>query len=114
MTVTGIGKYADSKKASFYILPPKVSGLKVKAGAGKLTVTWKKASGVNGYQLQYGTRKSLSGGTRITVAKPKAVSRTIRSLKSGVKYYVRVRSYKTVNGKKYYSKWSDTKSARTE
>lgn len=114
VTVTGIGKYADAKKASFCILPPKVSGLKLQAGAGKLTVTWKKGSGVNGYQLQYGTRKSLSGGTRITVAKPKAVSRTIRSLKSGVKYYVRVRSYKTVNGKKYYSKWSDTKSARTE
>lgn len=110
--VTGIGKYTDTRKATFTIRPPKVSGLKLKAGAGKLTVTWNKSARVSGYQLLYGKKSSLTGGTKVTVGKSGTVKKTIRSLKSGVKYYVRIRSYKTVNGERYYSKWSDAKCAR--
>ena len=114
VTVTGKGGYEGVLKASFKVLPPKVSGLKLKAGAGKLTATWNRVAGVSGYQLQYGTRKSLSGGKRVTIGKPGATARTIRSLKPGAKYYVRVRSYKTVKGKKYYSDWSAAKRAQVE
>ena len=50
----------------------------------------------------------------VTVAKKKATKKTVKKLKSKKKYYVRVRAYKTQNGKRTYSKWSKTKSFKTK
>ena len=79
----------------------------------KMTVKWKKNKAVNGYQIQYSTNKKFTSGSKtVTVNKNSTVSKTVKKLKKGKKYYVRIRTYKTVNGKKYYSSWSKAKSVK--
>jgi uncharacterized protein YjdB len=78
--------------------------------AGKMTVKWKRNSKANGYQVQYSKSKSFSSGNKtLTITKNTLINKTIGSLTKGKKYYVRVRSFKTVGGKKYYSAWSAVK-----
>lgn len=79
-----------------------------------LKVTWKKKAGVNGYQLQYSTSKKFKKAKTVTIKKAKTTSKIIKKLKAKKKYYVRIRTYITVDGKKYYSKWSKVKSKKTK
>lgn len=89
---------------------------KLKAGKKSITVQWKKQADVSGYQIQYSANKKFKkNGTKIkTVKKPAATKVTIKKLKAGKKYYVRVRTYKTVSGRNYYSSWSKTKNIKTK
>ena len=103
-TVEGINKYTGTARASFKINPKAVTQLKLKAGKKKLTVTWKKVSGASGYQIQYGTKKDFSKVTKKTVKKG-TVKATLEGLKAKKTYYVRVRAYRKVNKKTYYSAW---------
>ena len=103
--VKGKGAYTGTVKKTFVINPKAVTGLKLKAGAKKLTVTWKKVSGASGYQIQYGTKSSFSGAKTLTVKKGAASKAALKSLKAGKKYHVRIRAYKKVNKKTYYSAW---------
>ena len=96
---------------------PKESSLKGKitAKSKAFTVKWKKQTDVSGYQIQYSTNKKFKKGTKIkTVKKPNATKLTVKKLKAGKKYYVRVRTYKTVSGTNYYSAWSKSKSVKTK
>lgn len=98
----------------------KASIKKLKKGKKKITVQWKKVSGVKGYQIQYSTSKKFTKKTTksATISKQKTTSKTLKKLKSKKKYYVRIRTYKTVkfNGKtvKVYSSWSKVKSIKTK
>lgn len=95
--------------------PSTVKVLKVTKGIKSFKVTWKKKTGVSGYQVQYATDKKLKKNKKtVTVAKKNATSKTIKKLKSKKTYYVRVRAYKIVNGKKVYSSWSKVKSVKTK
>lgn len=89
---------------------------KPKASKKAFTVKWSKQTDVSGYQIQYSTNKKFrKKGTKIkTVKKPSAVKVTIKKLKAGKKYYVRIRTYKTVNGKDYYSGWSKAKTVKVK
>lgn len=87
----------------------KVRSLKVKAGKKRLTVTWKTASGVDGYQLQASTKKNFKGAKKFTLRafKKKYV---VKKLKARKKYYVRIRAYKSYTGannkrQTVYGKW---------
>ena len=71
-----------------------------------ITVTWKNRSDVNGYQIQYGTDKKFKNAVTIQYMKASKTNCTIKNLLSKKKYYVRIRAYKTINGKKQYSAWS--------
>lgn len=75
----------------------------VKGKKAKITV--KKAASVTGYQIQYGTKKNFKGAKSV---KTKATTKTVSKL-AKKKYYVRVRTYKVVDGKTYYSSWSGSK-----
>lgn len=92
----------------------KVSVKKVVSKKKKtVVVQWKKLSGVSGYQIQLGRNKKFTKNKKtITVKKAKTVKKTVKKLKSKKKYYVRVRAYKTVKGKKYYGKWSKVKTVK--
>ena len=79
-----------------------------------LKVTWKKKSGINGYQLQYSTSQKFKKAKKIVIKNAKITTKTIKKLKAKKKYYVRIRTYITVNGKKHYSKWSKVKSLKTK
>jgi hypothetical protein len=97
------------------VTPPtvnKIKSLKVKSVKKALNISWKKTSGVAGYQLQVSTKSSFKGAKTINVKKSKN-SYKAKKLKSKKKYYIRIRSYKTYqdeNGKtqKIYGKWVKT------
>lgn len=104
------GGTANTKKVSV----KKVTLKKVKSTKKKtITVQWKKVSGVTGYQVQIALNKTFKKGKKTyTVKKAKTVKKTVKRLKRKKKYYVRVRAYKTVKGKKYYGKWSKVKKVK--
>lgn len=88
---------------------------KVKPAKKAVSVEWKKVSGVKGYQVQVATDKKFKKNKKTaTVKKQKTTKVTIKKLKAKKKYYVRIRTYKTVNGKKVYSAWSKVKTVKTK
>lgn len=79
----------------------------------KLVVKWKKNTAGNGYQIQYSTSKKFAKGNKTkTISKNKTTSYTIKKLKKKKTYYVRIRTYKKVSGKTYYSEWSSVKKVK--
>lgn len=86
----------------------KFSKLKV-SGKCKVKATWKKLTNVSGYQIQYAPNKKFKKAKRKTV---KSTSVTIKKLKKKKTYFVRVRAYKLVDGKKVYGKWSAVKKVK--
>ena len=88
---------------------------KVKVAKKAVSVQWKKVSGVKGYQIQVATDKKFKKNKKtVTVKKQKTTKITVKKLKAKKKYYVRIRTYKTVNGKKVYSSWSKVKTVKTK
>lgn len=72
----------------------------------KAKVSLKKASSVSGYQIQYATNKSYKSAKAVNT---KATTKYLTKLTKNKKYYVRVRTYKVISGKTYYSSWSGSK-----
>jgi len=115
VTVTFKGNYSGTKTLYFTINPAKTTVSSLTAGSKKLTVNIaKKTSQVTGYQIQYSTSKKFSSYKTKTVTSYKTTKATLSSLKAKTTYYVRVRTYKTVNGTKYYSGWSSYKYKKTK
>lgn len=121
VTVTLKGNYKGTVKKIFDIVPKGTSIAKVTAKKKGFTVKWKKQSSqTTGYEIAYSTsRKFAKKDTKTaTVKKNKTTSKSISKLKAKKKYYVRVRTYKTVksNGKtvKLYSGWSKVKTVKTK
>ena len=95
--------------------PKSASIKKVKAAKKAISVIWKKVSGVKGYQVQVATDKKFKKNKKtVNIKKQKTTKTTVKKLKAKKKYYVRVRTYKIVNGKKVYSSWSKVKSVKTK
>lgn len=80
------------------------------------TVKWKKKSSITGYQIQYSTNSKFKkkDSKTIKVKQVKTNSKRIKGLKVAKKYYVRVRTYKLVKKKSYYSSWSKKKNVTTK
>ena len=117
--ITFKGKYSGTKTLYFTIKPKATSISSLKAGSKKFTVKWKKqATQTTGYQVQYSASSKFSKAKTVTVGKNKTVSKKISKLSGKKKYYVRVRTYKTVkiNGKsiRIYSVWSKAKTVTTK
>ena len=111
--VTGVPIVDESTTAAVK-RPKKTKIVKLTKGKKRFTVKWKKVKGVKGYQIQYSRKKSFKkkGRKSVFVKKAKVTKKTVKKLKSGKRYYVRVRTYKVVNGKRVYSKWSAKKSVK--
>ena len=97
----------------------KTSINKINSGKKSLTINFKKQSkNTSGYQISYSVKKTFADDKKKTVANFNSSSATISELKSNKKYYIRIRTYKTVkvNGKnvKMYGTWSKTKTATTK
>ncbi len=115
VTIKMKGNYTGSKTLTFKINPPKTAVSKLTAGKKSIAVNiTKKSSQVSGYQIQYSTSKSFVNATTKTLSSYNTTKYTLNSLKAGKTYYVRVRTYKTVNGKKMYSDWSAYKFAKVK
>lgn len=88
----------------------KATTCSAKNSKGKLKITWKKKSGINGYQVQYSTNKKFKKAKTKTIKSVSTKTKTYKAIKKGKRHFVRVRTYKIVNGRKYYSSWSRVKS----
>ena len=118
--VTLKGNYSGSKSLTYNINPKGTSVSKVTAAKKGFKVTWKKqATQTTGYEVQYSTDKNFKKGNKtVAITKNKTTSKSVSKLSAKKKYYVRVRTYKTVkiSGKnvKLYSGWSGAKSVTTK
>ena len=114
--VTLKGNYSGSKSVSYTINPKNTTLSKVTGGKKQFKASWKKyTTQTTGYQIQYSTDKSFKKSTKTaTVKKNNTTSSTVKNLSANKKYYVRIRTYKTVSGKNYYSSWSGSKTVITK
>ena len=94
--------------------PAKTKVQKISAGKKSITAQWKKVAGVSAYQVQIATNKKFSKNKKTFKVSKKSTKVKIKKLKAKKVYYVRVRSYKKVNGKKVYSKWSTVRKVKTK
>ena len=107
--VTGIGSYTGTKSATFKINPKKTSISKIQATSKGFKVTWKKqATQTTGYQVRYSTSSKFTSATTVKLSKNTTTSKSVTKLSANKKYYVQVRTYKTVGGKTFYSGWSSS------
>ena len=114
--VTLKGNYTGSKDFEFTIKPKGTSLSKLTAGKKQFKATWKaQKTQTTGYEVQYSTNKNFKSGNKtVNIKKNKTTSETVKKLKAKKKYYVRIRTYKKVNGKTYYSSWSKAKAVKTK
>lgn len=92
---------------------PKATTIKSlkKSGKKAIKITYKKVSGVSGYQIYMSTKKK-SGYKKIATLSSKKSSYTKGKLKKGKKYYFKVRTMKKVSGKYRYSSFSKVRSIK--
>jgi len=115
VTILGKGNYAGTITKTYKIIPKGTKLKKLLAGKRQFKVTWKKQkTETSGYEVQYSTKMNFKSAKKIKIKKNKTTSSTVKKLKAKKKYYVRIRTYKIVNGKKIYSDWSKAKSVKTK
>ncbi len=120
LTIESVSSFFSGEKSADYkVKPAKVKGVKAKAsGKKKVKVSWaKRTAQTDGFQVAYAASKAKLAkgkGKTATVKGAAKKSYTAKSLKSGKKYFFKVRAYKVVNGKTYYSAWSAVKAAKAK
>ena len=113
VTAKATSTYSKSvKKITVYGVPKKPEMKKLTAGKKKFTVQWKKDKKADGYQVQYSTDKKFKKNVKSVNVSKKSTKATVKKLKKGKTYWVRMHSYKKINGKKYYSGWGKVKSVK--
>ena len=119
--ITGKGNYTGTISKTFKINPKGTTISSLSAASKAFTVKWAKqaakmsTSQITGYQIQYSTSSTFASGNKtVTVKGVNNVSKKISSLTAKKRYYVRIRTYKTVSGKNYYSAWSAVKNVITK
>ena len=97
------------------INPKGTSISKLKAKTKGFVVKWKKQSvQTSGYQIQYAQNNKMKSAKTVKIGNSKTKTKTISKLKARKKYFVRIRTFKTVKGVKYYSSWSAVKKITTK
>ncbi len=115
VTVKMKGNYTGTKTLTFKINPKAASINKLTAGTKSLIVKLNRSlKQSTGYQIQYSTSKTFASYKTKKLTDYEISSTNLTGLKAKTTYYVRVRTYKTVNGKTYYSNWSTAKSMKTK
>ena len=111
ITLKGKGNFSGTVTLNFKIIPKKTT-LKTATSpkTKRLKVTYSKVANITGYQIVYSTSSDFSKNKKSV--NTKATSKTISSLTKGKTYYVKVRTYKTVGGTKYYSGYSAVKKVK--
>ncbi len=112
--ITGKGKYGGVITKTFKINPAKQEIQKLTAKSKAFFVDWAQKGSATGYEIQYATNSKFTGAKKVTITNNKTDKTTVSKLSANKKYYVRVRSYTTVGGTKYYGAWSATKTVTTK
>ena len=114
-TITFKNGYKGKKIVYFTINPKSAKLSSLKRGLNGFTAKWGKvATQASGYQIRYSMKSSMAGSKVVTVKNYKTTSKKITHLKKNKKYYVQIRTYKTVSKVKYYSGWSGKKTVVTK
>ena len=112
--ITGKGKYGGVITKTFKINPAKQEIQKLTAKSKSFFVDWAQKGSATGYEIQYATNSKFTGAKKVTITNNKTDKTTVSKLSANKKYYVRVRSYTTVGGTKYYGAWSAVKNVTTK
>ena len=115
ITITGIGKYCDTRKFHFDIMPKEPSSLKAKKRTKNyITLSWKKDSSISGYEIYRATTVNGTYKKIKTINKKSTNSYKNTKLSAGKCYYYKIRSYKKIKGKYYYSNFTAVKNIYTK
>ena len=112
--ITGKGKYGGVITKTFKINPAKQEIQKLTAKSKAFFIDWAQKGSATGYEIQYATNSKFTSAKKVTITNNKTDKTTVSRLSANKKYYVRVRSYTTVKGTKYYGAWSASKSVTTK
>ena len=112
--IAGKGSYTGTITKAFKINPAKQEIQKLTAKSKAFFVDWAQKGSATGYEIQYATNSKFTSAKKVTITNNKTDTKTISKLSGKKKYYVRVRSYTTVKGTKYYGAWSASKSVTTK
>ena len=112
--IAGKGSYTGTVTKTFKINPAKQEIQKLTAKSKAFFVDWAQKGSATGYEIQYATNSKFTSAKKVTITNNKTDTKTISKLSGKKKYYVRVRSYTTVKGTKYYGAWSASKSVTTK
>ena len=112
--ITGKGKYGGVITKTFKINPAKQEIQKLTAKSKAFFVDWAQKGSATGYEIQYATNSKFTSAKKVTIKNNKTDKTTVSKLSGKKKYYVRVRSYTTVKGTKYYGAWSSVKNVTTK
>ena len=112
--ITGKGSYTGTITKTFKINPAKQEIQKLTAKSKAFFVDWAQKGSATGYEIQYATNSKFTGAKKVTITNNKTDKTTVSKLSANKKYYVRVRSYTTVGGTKYYGAWSAVKNVTTK
>ena len=112
--ITGKGKYGGVITKTFKINPAKQQIQKLTAKSKAFFIDWAQKGSATGYEIQYATNSKFTGAKKVTITNNKTDKTTVSKLSANKKYYVRVRSYTTVGGTKYYGAWSAVKNVTTK
>ena len=114
VVITGKGLYAGTTTRTFVINPAKQEIQKLTAKSKGFYIDYAAKGHATGYEIQYATNSSFSGAKKTVITSNKTDKVTVSKLSGNKKYYVRVRTYTTVNGIKYYGAWSAVKTVTTK
>ena len=112
--IAGKGSYTGTITKTFKINPAKQEIQKLTAKSKAFFVDWAQKGSATGYEIQYATNSKFTSAKKVTITNKKTDKTTVSKLSGKKKYYVRVRSYTTVKGTKYYGAWSASKSVTTK
>ena len=112
--IAGKGSYTGTITKTFKINPAKQEIQKLTAKSKAFFVDWAQKGSATGYEIQYATNSKFTRAKKVTITNNKTDKTTVSKLSGKKKYYVRVRSYTTVKGTKYYGTWSASKSVTTK
>ena len=112
--IAGKGSYTGTITKTFKINPAKQEIQKLTAKSKAFFVDWAQKGSATGYEIQYATNSKFTSAKKVTITNKKTDTKTVSKLSGKKKYYVRVRSYTTVKGTKYYGAWSASKSVTTK
>ncbi len=113
-SIYALGGFIGCKDFEVTVVPADMAGVKAKAaGNGKVKVSWgKHKAQTSGFAVSYAASKAKLAAGKGKTVKVKGASKKsciVKGLKSGKKSYFKVRAYKVVGGKTYYSAWSKVK-----
>ena len=112
--IAGKGYYTGTITKTFKINPAKQEIQKLTAKSKAFFVDWAQKGSASGYEIQYATNSKFTSAKKVTITNNKTDKTTVSKLSGKKKYYVRVRSYTTVKGTKYYGAWSSVKNVTTK